>query len=96
MVTQVFRPLWFLIVVLRKVVVEWLFGLFRGSELRSIARDCPPKVFSRASFWVAFHGCSLKHTNGGHQCWGYGGRRLSNSNKEGMETWHKSGKWHRK
>jgi hypothetical protein len=67
---QVFRPSRLHVVVLRKVVVEWLFGLFRRSELRSIARDRRPKVPSRASFWVAFHGCSLEHTNGGRQCWG--------------------------
>jgi hypothetical protein len=69
-VGQVFQPPRLLVVVLRKVVVEWLFGLFRGLELRLIVRDRRPKVPSQASFWVAFRGCSLEHTNGGHQCWG--------------------------
>jgi hypothetical protein len=67
-VVQVFQPPWLFVVVLRKVVVGWMFGLFRGSELRLIARDRRPDVPSQVSSWVAFHGCSLEHTNSGRQC----------------------------
>jgi hypothetical protein len=51
-------------------VVGWLFGLFRGLELRSLEMRLRLGAPFRASFWVAFGGCSLEHTNGGHQCWG--------------------------
>jgi hypothetical protein len=65
---QVFRLVQWLVGELRKFV-GWLVGLVRGSKLRSLALD----LWSRAPFlifsWVAFHGCSFKHTNGGRQ-WG--------------------------
>jgi hypothetical protein len=67
-------------------VVEWLFRLFHGLELRSIARDRRSDVPSQASSCVAFHGCSLEQTNYGCQCWGFASRRSSNSNEEGKET----------
>jgi hypothetical protein len=51
-------------------VVGWLFELFRGLELWPLEMRLRPRAPFRASFWVAFRGCSLEHTNGGRQCWG--------------------------
>jgi hypothetical protein len=55
---------------LTKFVVGWLLGLLRGPELRSLAMDLRLRAPFLTSFGMAFHGCSLEHTNGGRQCWG--------------------------
>jgi hypothetical protein len=75
---QVFRFLLLLCEGLQMFVVGWLLGLFRGPELQSLEMSLRPEAPFRVSSWVAFHGCSLEHINGGHQCWG--------SNVEGYRT----------
>jgi hypothetical protein len=68
-VLWVFLPLWLLLEALWKFVVGWLFGLFQGPELWPLEVRLRPSAPFRVSFWVAFHGCSLEHTDGGCQCW---------------------------
>jgi hypothetical protein len=51
-------------------VVGWLFGLFRGPDLRPLGMSLRLEILLHASSWVAFHGCSLELINGGWQCWG--------------------------
>jgi hypothetical protein len=54
---------------LRMFVVEWLFGLFRGPDLRPLAMSLRSEAPLQASSWVEFYGRSLEFTNGGCQCW---------------------------
>jgi hypothetical protein len=51
-------------------VVGWLFGLFRGPDLRPDGMSFRLETLFLASSWVAFCGCSLELRNGGRQCWG--------------------------
>jgi hypothetical protein len=53
-----------------KFMVGWLFRLFQGHELQPLEMRLRQGAPFQASFWVAFCGCSLEHTNGGLQCWG--------------------------
>jgi hypothetical protein len=67
------RVFWFLRLMdeaLWLFVAEWLFGLLRGPGFRSIGLTLRPEALFQLSSWVASHGCSLKLTNGGCQCWG--------------------------
>jgi hypothetical protein len=63
----VFRCVPLLDEALRMLVVGWLF---RGPNLRPVGMSLRPDSLFQASSWVAFHGCSLNLTNGGHQYWG--------------------------
>jgi hypothetical protein len=52
------------------LVAGWLLGLLQGPDFWPLGMSLRPEALLQASFWVAFHGCSLELTNGGSQCWG--------------------------
>jgi hypothetical protein len=57
----------------------WLFELWLGFALRPLEMSFRPEALFQVSSWVAFHGCSLKLTNDGHQCWALMAMRLSST-----------------
>jgi hypothetical protein len=75
-------------------LVGWLLGLLRKPKLRLLEMNLQSAAHLHASFWVAFRGCSLKHTNGGHQCWGSitGGYRIPTRRETRLEREKESGK----
>jgi hypothetical protein len=59
----------------------WLFERWLGLVLRLLGMCLRLEAFFWVSSLVAFPGCSLELTNGGHQCWVLTAMRLSSTNK---------------
>jgi hypothetical protein len=77
-----------------KFVVGWFFGFFQGPELQPLEMRLRSGAPFWASYWVAFHGCSLEHTNDGRQCWGSiaGGYRTPTSEEKVLNRKWKVGR----
>jgi hypothetical protein len=60
-------------------VVEWLFGLFRGPDLRPHGMSFRSEASYQASSWMAFRGCSQTHKRWAPML-GFSRRWLTNSN----------------